>query len=78
MRPTDFPVPLLAPSVAQREGCTSLRLRLPPLCSCEEATGAEATAFDVEASRDGTDEWRVLVDDTEGGLVSAVRLDPQP
>ena len=30
MRPTDFPVPLLAPSVAQREGCTSLRLRLPP------------------------------------------------
>lgn len=73
MRPADFPVPLLPPTVAQAEGCTAVRLQLPVLSTCEAEPRAE---WDLEVARDGTDDWRVLVADTVGGLVSAVGLDP--
>ena len=76
MRPADFPVPLPPPTVVGPEGCTALRLRMPVLETCdadEDETGR--TTWDLEVSRDTSDDWRVLVSDTAGGQVSAVGLD---
>ena len=72
MRPQDFPAPIRPPTVARAEGCTSLRLQLPVLETCAEDP---PTFWDLEVARGGTEDWRVLVGDTPGGVLSAVGMD---
>jgi hypothetical protein len=73
MRPQDFPAPLPAPTVARHEGCTALRLRLPVLETCATDTVVQ---WDLEVARGSSDDWRVLIADTSGGVISAVGMDP--